>query len=75
MQHGTRPAIMKKLLLLAFMAVASKTMAQDAQCVREGTAMIETIRAHARWDTGALPSGISESVLEAVAQPFTRSRN
>jgi hypothetical protein len=55
-----------ELLLLAFMAVASNAMAQE--CVRERAAMVETIRAHARWDTGALPSGISESVLGAVTQ-------
>jgi len=55
-----------KLLLIAFMAVASEAIAQE--CVRERAAMVEAIRAHAKWDTGALPSGISESVLEAVAQ-------
>jgi protein-L-isoaspartate O-methyltransferase len=43
-------------------------MAQNAQCVRERAAMVETICAYARWDGGALPQGISESVLEAVAQ-------
>ena len=59
---------MRKLLLLAFMAVASEAMAQE--CVRERAAMVETIRAYARWDNGALPRGVSESVLvlEAVAQ-------
>jgi hypothetical protein len=59
---------MRKLLLLAFPAVASEAMAQDAQCVRERAAMVETIRAYARRYAGALPQGISESVLEAVAQ-------
>src|SRR5205085_9299674 len=59
---------MRKLLLLAFMAVAWEALAQDAQCVRERAAMVDTIRAYARWDAGALPRGISESVLEAVAQ-------
>jgi protein-L-isoaspartate(D-aspartate) O-methyltransferase len=58
--------IIRKLLLLAFIAVASKAMAQE--CVRERATMVETIRAYARWETGALPRGISESVLEAVAQ-------
>jgi protein-L-isoaspartate(D-aspartate) O-methyltransferase len=57
---------MTKLLLLAFMAVASQATAQE--CVRERAAMVETIRAYARWETGALPRAISESVLEAVAQ-------
>ena len=59
---------MRKLLLLAFTAVASEAMAQDAQCVRERAAMVETIRTYARRDADALPQGISESVLEAVAQ-------
>src|SRR5947209_4778494 len=59
---------MRKLLLLAFTAVASEAMAQEPQCVRERAAMIETIRAYARRDAGALPQGIPESVLEAVAQ-------
>jgi protein-L-isoaspartate(D-aspartate) O-methyltransferase len=61
-----RPATIFKLVLLAFMAVASGALAQE--CVRERAAMVEAIRAHAKWDTGALPSGMSESVLEAVAQ-------
>jgi opacity protein-like surface antigen len=37
---------MKKLLLLAFIAVACDTTAQDAQCVPERAAMIEIIRAY-----------------------------
>ena len=52
---------MKKLLLLAFMAVASEAMAQDAQCVAERAAMVEIIRAYAR-------QGLSERVLEAMGQ-------
>jgi hypothetical protein len=36
---------MKQLLLLTFMAVASEAMAQDAQCVPERAAMVDTIRA------------------------------
>ena len=40
--------MMKKLLLLAFMAVASEAMAQDAQCVPERAAMVEIIRALAQ---------------------------
>ena len=60
---------MKKLLLLAFIAVACEAMAQDAQCVRERAAMVETIRAYARSEAGVLgPQGISERVLEAVGQ-------
>jgi len=44
-------------------------MAQDAQCVRERAAMVETIRAYARYDVSLLGSqGISENVLEAVRQ-------
>src|SRR6188472_4823233 len=48
-----------------------KTLASQAtaqECVRERAAMVETIRAYARWETGALPRGLSESVLEAVAK-------
>jgi protein-L-isoaspartate(D-aspartate) O-methyltransferase len=60
---------MKKLLLLAFITVAWEAMAEDAQCVPERTAMIETIRAYARFETGVLgPQGISERVLEAMGQ-------
>ncbi len=61
--------MMKKLLLLAFIAVASEAMAQDAQCVPERAAMVETIRAYARSDASLLgPQGISERVLEAMGQ-------
>ena len=72
---STRPgvfgayAMMKKLLLLAFIAVASEAMAQDAQCVPERAAMVEIIRAYARSSASLLgPEGISERVLEAVGQ-------
>jgi hypothetical protein len=41
---------MKQLLLLTFIAVASEAMAQDAQCVSERAAMVETIRAYARFE-------------------------
>ena len=55
--------MMKKLLLLAFTAIAGEAMAEDAQCVPERSAMVETIRAYARSDAGILgPQGISESV-------------
>ena len=57
--------MMKKLLLLALIVLAPEAMAEDAQCVRERAAMVETIRVHAR---GLGPHGISESVLEAVGR-------
>ena len=58
--------MMKKLLLLALIAVAGEATAEDAKCVRERAAMVETIRAYARSNAGLLgPQGISESVLEA----------
>ena len=61
--------MIKKLLLLAFIAAACEATAQDAQCVPERAAMVETIRADARSDAGFLePQGISESVLEALGQ-------
>src|SRR5271169_4353627 len=61
--------MMKKLLLLAFIAVASEAMAQEAQCVPERAAMGEMIRTYARPEAGLLgPQGISERVLEAVGQ-------
>lgn len=61
--------MIKKLLLLALIAVAREAMAEDAQCVRERAAMVETIRAYARSDAGVLgPQGISESVLKAMEQ-------
>jgi protein-L-isoaspartate(D-aspartate) O-methyltransferase len=61
--------MMKKLLLLALIASAPEATAEDAQCVRERAAMIETIRAYARSEAGLLgPQGISESVLEAMGQ-------
>ena len=60
---------MKILLPLALMAVACEAMAQDAQCVRERAAMVETIRDYARLEAGVLgPQGISERVLEAMGQ-------
>ena len=66
--------MMKKLLVLALIAVAREATAEDAKCVREHAAMIETIRAYARSDAGLLgPQGISESVLEAMGQTGTPS--
>ena len=63
--------IMKTLLLLmlSMVAVAREATAQDAQCVRERAAMVETIRAYARSDASALgQQGLSERVLEAMGQ-------
>jgi protein-L-isoaspartate(D-aspartate) O-methyltransferase len=63
--------IMKSLLLfvLSMVAVAREAIAQDAQCVRERAAMIETIRAYARSHASGLgQQGLSERVLEAVGQ-------
>src|SRR5215510_8267734 len=62
-------AVMKQLLLLTFVAFASEAMAQDAQCVPERAAMVETIRVYARLEADVLgPQGISESVLEAMGK-------
>jgi protein-L-isoaspartate(D-aspartate) O-methyltransferase len=61
--------MMQKLLLLAFIAVASEAMAQDAQCVPERAAMVEIIRAYARSGASLVGlQGISERVLEAVGR-------
>ena len=62
---------MKNLLLclLSMVAVAQEATAQDAECVRERAAMVETIRAHARSDTSVLgQQGLSQRVLAAVEQ-------
>jgi protein-L-isoaspartate(D-aspartate) O-methyltransferase len=62
-------ALMKLLLPLVFVAVACEAMAQDAQCVPERAAMVETIQAYARSEADVLePQGISERVLEAMGQ-------
>jgi protein-L-isoaspartate(D-aspartate) O-methyltransferase len=61
----------KKLLLclLSMIAVVRDATAQDAECVRERAAMVETIRAYARSDARALGrQGLSERVLAAVEQ-------
>src|SRR5271169_1925603 len=61
--------MIKKLLLLAFIAVPCEAMAQDAQCVPERAAMLETIRAYARIEASIVgPRGISERVLDALGQ-------
>jgi protein-L-isoaspartate(D-aspartate) O-methyltransferase len=62
---------MKNLLLclLSMVAVAREATAQDAECVRERAAMVETIRAYARSDASVLgQQGLSERVLGAVEQ-------
>jgi protein-L-isoaspartate(D-aspartate) O-methyltransferase len=64
--------IMKALLLLVLSIVAAAreaTAQEDAQCVRERAAMVETIRAYARTDASVLgQQGLSERVLEAMSQ-------
>ncbi len=63
---------MKTLLLRVLSMVAGArdaTAQEDAQCVRERAAMVETIRAYARSDTSVLgQQGMSERVLEAMGQ-------
>jgi protein-L-isoaspartate(D-aspartate) O-methyltransferase len=53
-------------LALILLAGASGAAAEEAQCVRERAAMIETIRAHAKQDAKLLPQGISEDVLKVM---------
>jgi protein-L-isoaspartate(D-aspartate) O-methyltransferase len=62
--------IMKILLLLMSMfAVAREATAQDAQCVHERAAMVETIKAYALSRAGVVgQQGLSERVLEAMGQ-------
>jgi protein-L-isoaspartate(D-aspartate) O-methyltransferase len=61
--------MIKILLLLALIAVAHMAAAEDAECVRERAAMIETIRAHVQSEAGLLgPQGMSQSVLDAMGQ-------
>ena len=64
-------AIMKTLLLVLSMVAAAReaTAQEDAQCVRERAAMVETIRAYGRSDASGLgQQGLSERVLEAMGQ-------
>ena len=57
------------LLVLSMAAAAREATAQDAECVRERAAMVETIQAYARSDTSVLgQQGLSERVLEAMGQ-------
>lgn len=56
-------------LVLSIVAVAQEATAQDVECVRERAAMVETIRAYAWSDSGALgQQGLSERVLEAMGR-------
>ena len=56
-------------LVLSMIAFAREATAQEAECVRERAAMVETIRAYARADASVLgQQGPSERVLEAMAQ-------
>lgn len=57
------------LLVLSMVAGARDATAQDAQCVRERAAMVETIKAYARSRAPVLAQqGFSERVLEAMGQ-------
>ena len=57
------------LLVLSMVAAARDATAQDAQCVRERAAMVETIKDYARSHAGVLgQQGFSERVLEAMGQ-------
>src|SRR3981081_1070213 len=58
--------IMKTLLplVLSMAAIAREATAQDAECVRERAAMVETIRAYAGSDASVLgQQGRSERIL------------
>jgi protein-L-isoaspartate(D-aspartate) O-methyltransferase len=57
------------LLVLLMAAIGRDAIAQDAQCMRERALMVETIRAYARSNAGAVgPQGISERVQQAMGQ-------
>jgi protein-L-isoaspartate(D-aspartate) O-methyltransferase len=57
------------LLLLSMFAVAREATAQDAQCVHERAAMVETIKAYALTRAGVVgQQGLSARVLEAMGQ-------
>jgi protein-L-isoaspartate(D-aspartate) O-methyltransferase len=56
-------------LALGFVAVASGAAAQEADCVRERAAMIDTIRGYVQADPKALgPSGMSDKVLDVMGR-------
>ena len=60
---------MKTLLFaLAALITTSGAAAQEADCARERTAMVDIVRAHARSDPKALPSGMSDKVLEVMGR-------
>jgi protein-L-isoaspartate(D-aspartate) O-methyltransferase len=57
------------LLVLSMAAVAYEAIAQDAGCVSERAAMVETIRSYGRSYAGVLGQrGFSERVLQAIGQ-------
>ena len=57
------------LLVLSMAAVTCEATAQDAQCLSERAAMVETIRAHARPYAGVLgQQGFSKRVLQAMGE-------
>jgi protein-L-isoaspartate(D-aspartate) O-methyltransferase len=57
------------LLVLSMVTAARDAGAQDAQCVRERAAMVETIKAYARSHASVLrQQGLSERVLEAMGK-------
>jgi protein-L-isoaspartate(D-aspartate) O-methyltransferase len=61
--------MIRKLSLLALIAAAGDAAAEDAKCVSERAAMIETIRTYTRSNANLFgPQGISESILEAPGQ-------
>src|SRR5262245_19195704 len=61
--------MIKKLLMLALLAVAGDATAEDATCLRERAAMIETIRLYAQSGAGLLGlQGLSDNVLDAMGQ-------
>ena len=60
-----------KTLLLALrfcLPRASSASAQEADCARERSVMVDFVRAHARSDPKALPSGMSDKVLEVMGR-------
>src|SRR5437773_1265149 len=56
------------LLMLSMVAVTGEATAQDAECVRERAAMIETIRAYAQADAGVLGQQGPPARAEAAAK-------
>jgi protein-L-isoaspartate(D-aspartate) O-methyltransferase len=57
------------LLVLLMIVVGREANAQDAECVRERAAMVESIQAYARSHASALgQQGMSERVLQAMRQ-------